>query len=483
MSCTPKRVSTGILELDYILSGGFIQQSAYLIRGGPGQGKTTLGLHFLSAADKQDAALFIGFQEPEEQLRANAESVGIDVSNIHFLSLAPDEHFFTGQQSYDVFAAADVEQEPLVGAVTKAVEHAAPTHVFVDSMTQLRFLSADVYQYRKQVLSFLCYFRERGATVLFTSELSAELPDEDLQFISDGVITLDTVPTGSFLQVSKFRGSDFLRGPHQIRVGKRGLEIFPRLLPPKANLSEDERWRWGTGIEKLDKILHGGLEAGTISLITGPSGAGKSTLASLFVARAAAQGRKAAIYLFEEELSSLLHRAAALKINLKEPLTDGRISIEQVEPLRYLADEFAMLVSHKVEEEGVELVILDSIAGFELTLGRSEGSKMAIHAFAKNLSRRGVSVILVNEIEAMTGQFRVSERGISYLSDNVRFLRFMEAEGELKKSLGVLKKRLGPFDTRMYTYEIGPIALSIGDPVGKQGLQGVLDGQQQAVRE
>lgn len=474
-----QRLASGLPELDQILSGGFIKQSAYLIRGGPGQGKTTLGLHFLAAAESQGGtSLFIGFQESEARLRENAESVGIDVSNINFLSLAPDEHFFTDRQSYDVFAAADVEQEPLAESITSAVERAAPTRVFVDSMTQLRFLSADVYQYRKQVLSLLRYFQDRGATVLFTSERSAELPDDDLQFISDGVITLDTAPTGSFLQVSKFRGSSFLRGAHQIRVGMRGLEVFPRPLPPKANLVEDERWRWGTGIEKLDKILYGGLEAGTVSLITGPSGVGKSTLASLFVAQAAAKGRKAAIYLFEEELSSLLQRSAALKVNLKEPLQDGRVSIEQVEPLRYLADEFALLVRRKVEENGVELVVLDSIAGFELTLGGGQASKLAIHAFAKSLSRMGVSIVLVNEIEAMTGQFRITEKGISYLADNVIFLRFMEAEGELKKLLGVLKKRLSPVDSRMYTYDIGPTAITIGDPVGKQGLQGVLDGQQ-----
>ncbi|QBQ55917.1 ATPase domain-containing protein [Nitrosococcus wardiae] len=482
MSNTSERISTGLVELDPILFGGFIKQSSYLIRGGPGQGKTTLGLHFLSAANPQNSALFIGFQETEEQLRANAKAVGIDVSNIHFLRLSPDEHFFTDQQGYDVFAAADVEQEPLAQSIIEAVERALPTHVFIDSMTQLRFLSADIYQYRKQVLSFLRYFRERGATVLFTSELSTELPDDDLQFIADGVITLDTAPTGSFIQVSKFRGSNFLRGPHQVRLGHRGLEVFPRPLPPKANFSEDERWRWNTDIEKLDEILGGGLEAGTISLITGPSGIGKSTLASLFVARAAAQGRKAAVYLFDEELSALLHRASSLKINLKEPLTDGRLSIEQVEPLRYLTDEFARLVMRKVEEEDVELVVLDSIAGFELTLGGSHESKTAIHALAKSLSRRGASVLLVNEVQALVGQFRISERGISYLSDNVIFMRFMEVEGELKKLLGVLKKRLSAFDTRVYTYEIGPTALSIGAPVGKQGWQNVLGGQQ-AVHE
>lgn len=263
------RLSSGLPELDNILCGGFLVGCSYLIRGGPGQGKTTLGCHFLASAAENEKALFIGFQEPESQLRTNAEAIGIDVSKVHFLSLAPDEHFFTDQQTYDVFSASDVEQEPLAEAIVTAVERLKPTHIFFDSMSQLRFLSADLYQYRKQVLSLLQYFHRHGSTILFTSERSSEIPDEDLQFIADGVITLDVASTGAVLEVSKFRGSGFMHGPHQMRVGSKGLELFPNKLPPKSNIGEDERWRYASGIKKIDEILYGGLEAGTISLITG----------------------------------------------------------------------------------------------------------------------------------------------------------------------------------------------------------------------
>ena len=42
------RVSTGVTGLDEILYGGLIPKRTYLVRGGPGCGKTTLGLHFLT---------------------------------------------------------------------------------------------------------------------------------------------------------------------------------------------------------------------------------------------------------------------------------------------------------------------------------------------------------------------------------------------------------------------------------------------------
>ena len=52
------RVSTGVAELDEILNGGFLPRRAYLVRGDPGCGKTTLGMHFLHAgAQRQEATL------------------------------------------------------------------------------------------------------------------------------------------------------------------------------------------------------------------------------------------------------------------------------------------------------------------------------------------------------------------------------------------------------------------------------------------
>lgn len=466
------RLSTGITGLDEVLCGGLVARRAYLVRGGPGRGKTTIGLQFLTAGSEEEDALFIGFQETDEQLRANAASIGLDVSRVAFLSLAPDEQFFAQRQGYDVFSAADVEQEPLVDAIVRCVESEPPARVFVDSLTQLRFLSSDVFQYRKQVLSFLRYLARHGATVLFSSEHSNELPDDDLQFMSDGVINLEADSIDSSLRVSKLRGSDFRRGSHQMRVQYGGVAVFPRPLPPKMKEPDDDRDRWKSGISEIDAMLHGGLEAGTISLLTGPAGIGKSTLAALFAAHAAERQKRAAIYLFEEELDTFRRRCRALNIPLEESYRDEALLIEQVEPMRYLADEFAMRVRRQVEREGVDLVVIDSTAGFELTL-EGKDTRMRLHALSKTLARLGTSVILVNEVESLMGAFTVSEKGISYLSDNVIFLRYLEVNGELRKAIGVLKKRLSDFDRHMHLYEIDTTS-AIAVKGKMRGYEGVL---------
>lgn len=58
------KLSTGVSGLDEILHGGLVPYRTYLISGGAGSGKTTLGLHYL--IENPDAnSLFISLGESE----------------------------------------------------------------------------------------------------------------------------------------------------------------------------------------------------------------------------------------------------------------------------------------------------------------------------------------------------------------------------------------------------------------------------------
>ncbi|WP_166267460.1 ATPase domain-containing protein [Marinobacter caseinilyticus] len=454
------KVSTGLPGLDTILKGGLLPEASYLIRGRPGMGKTTLGLHFLSAASEGEPALFIGFQESDTQVRRNANTIGLDVSGLHFLSLSPDEHFFSQAEKYDVFASSDVEHAPLSGAIVEAVERLKPKRVFIDSLTQFRFLSADVFQYRKEVLSLISFLTSRGVTVLFTSEHSPSTPDDDLQFLADGVIALRQEDLGQEICVEKFRGSGFFSGCHQMRNGRYGIEIFPRPIPPKEEISEGRFTAFSTGLPELDQLLGGGLEMGTITMISGPSGIGKSTLSSCIATETAHNLGHTAVYLFEEEISSYLHRAQKLDIEVGMALERGTLSVDQIEPLRYLADEFASIVYQDVLESGTKMVVFDSTAGFELTL--SEGAlKDRLHALSKSLSRMNISVLLINETSGRFGDNGLSEKGISYLSDNVINLWHGRGVDGDQAHLQVSKKRLSNCDKTPHIYRVGPHKVNI----------------------
>lgn len=468
------RCSTGIPGLDEVLSGGLVPNRAYLVRGGPGCGKTTLGFHFLSEGAKNgDECLFITLGEPEGELRANAAAQQFDLTDIHFLDLSPNADFFTQMQSYDIFSPAEVEREPITQQILDQISEIQPKRVFLDAMTQFRFLASDDFQFRKQVLSFLRFLVEQGSTVLFTSEGSLSNPDDDLQFMSDGVIHLQSTSQGRSINVSKFRGSDFRSGSHVIRLTNHGMDIFPRLLP-EMHTQPFTQEIISSGIPEMDELLHGGFERGTITLLTGPTGVGKTTLGLQFMKEAAGRGERSVVYTFEEAQETLLRRCDAVNIPARTMIERGTLAVVPIEPLHFSPDEFARIVRKEVEERQAQIVMIDSIAGYRVSL-RGEDIVTHLHALCKYLQNMGVAVLLINEIASITGDFQVSDLNISYLSDNIVFLRYLELRGEIHKTIGVLKKRLSNFERTLREIEVSRYGIKVGKPL--TGLQGILTGR------
>lgn len=133
-----------------------------------------------------------------------------------------------------------------------------------------------------------------------------------------------------------------------------------------------------------------------------------------------------------------------------------------------------------VANNNTKIIMLDSIAGFSLSL-RPDELKSRLHALSKYLQNLGVALIIINEVEAITGDFRITEAGISYLADNVIFLRFLEIKGELRKAIGVLKKRLSNFEKTLREFEITRYGIKIGQPLTK--LSGILNGNLQIEKD
>ncbi|MBD3882021.1 AAA family ATPase [Phormidium tenue FACHB-886] len=468
-----ERLSSGVFGLDQILRGGLIPQQAYLVRGNPGTGKTILGLEFLAAGTaRSENTLFIALGETEAQVCVNARKLGFDADAINFLDLTPNSSFFSEVETYDIFSAAEVEREPITQRIVEQVRQLQPKRVFVDAVTQLRYLSTDVFQFRKQMLSFIRFLLEQGATVLLASESSEAASDDDLQFMSDGVIHLYHANNSRSLQVSKFRGSDFRAGIHTLRLTDSGMKVFPR-LQPEVYRQDFETEAIVSGVPALDALMGGGIERGTTTLFTGSSGTGKTTIGAQFVKAAASRGERSVLYMFEEQTDILLRRCESVNIPVHEMIKRETFSLVPIEPLRFSPDEFADLVRQEVEQKHARLVMIDSVAGYRLSVQGADLVKH-LHALCKYLQNMGVTVILINEVEQITGDFKATELGISYLADNIVFFRYLEIDGEMRKAIGVLKKRLSDFERTLRELSITSEGIKVGEPLAR--LRGLLSG-------
>ncbi|MGA9402742.1 ATPase domain-containing protein [Haladaptatus sp.] len=470
----PKRISTGVDGLDEILHGGIIPGRSYLVRGDPGTGKTILGINYLTT-NPDDTVMFVNLEESEQDIRENAATLGIDLGAVNFLDLSPDSDVFVDDQSYDIFSPSEVEQEPLTQAITDRVEAIEPDRVFIDPLTKLRHLTSGEYQFRKQVIAFMRYLKEQGATILLTSENTENSPDDDLQYMTDGTIELRRSERGRTISVPKFRGSSIREGRHSMRIEEGGLAVYPELTTNEHD-SEYVAEPIPSGVTEIDKLLHGGLERGTVSVLSGPTGVGKTTAGTQFMKEAASRGERSIIYMFEESTETFMRRNQAIDIPVGEMMEEGTLSVEEVEPLDHSAMEFARKVRREVEENDISIVMIDGLQGYKLSVS-SEDEQMLVrklHTLSRYLKNMGVSVILVDEIDTVTGEFRATEAGISYLADNLVFLRHLEISGEMRKAIGVLKKRTSDFERTLREFRITEHGLEVGEPL--TGLRGVLSG-------
>src|SRR5450755_3881488 len=175
----------------------------------------------------------------------------------------------------------------------------------------------------------------------------------------------------------------------------------------------------------------------TITIVTGPTGVGKTTLGLQFMREAASRGERSLICLFDEWEEMLLQRSEAINIPVRAMREAGSLFIEQVEPLNYTADEFAYMIRKEVEAKHISMVMIDSIAGYRLSV---QGDDLVnhLHGLCKYLQNIGVTVLLINEIDEIGSEFKVTDISISYMADNVIFMRYIERQGELRKAIGVL---------------------------------------------
>ena len=467
-----QRIPTGVPNATNVLCGGLVPESATLVRGTPGAGKTIFGLHFLAAADRP--VLYINLGEPADYLEATAEGFGFDTDHIEFLDLSPSGEQFQGNQSYDLFEPDEVETTPLVDRIRETVAEHQPTRVLVDPVTELRHLAPDDRQFRTQVLSLLDFLKSHGATVILTSQAADSVPDDDLQFLADAVISLGADGDHRTLSVPKFRGSAARQGPHTVTISDDGMRVWPR-LDPTDHYREGSVSTLSSGVDELDALLGGGLTTGTVSFLSGPTGVGKTTTGLQFMTEAAATGQRSVLYSFEESRRTILTRAENLGMPLGEQIDAGTVVIQEIGTDELSLDEFTHRIRSEVEDEGTEIVMIDGVTGYERAF--NEAHSDADHHLIKigqYLRNMNVTGIITNEVHQITGDFRATEHRISHLADDILFLRHVEYRGELRKVIGVLKRRTSDFESTLRLLEITAEGLAVGDPLTE--LRGILTG-------
>jgi circadian clock protein KaiC len=473
------RISTGITGLDTVLHGGLPADRIYLVEGDPGTGKTTLAMQFiLDGIASGGRSLYITLSETEAELQAMADSHGWSLAGVEMFELIPAEANLDPSAQYTFFHTEEVELGETVKTLLERVEQVQPTHLVIDSLAELRLLAKDGRRYRRQVLALKNYFASKKITVYLLDDRTSEMMERQLHSIVHGVISLQRMPreygrNRRRLEMSKIRGSDYIDGFHDYIIERGGLAVFPRLQAARHRAAF-ERGTISCGVENLDSLLGGGLDLGSASLFIGAAGTGKTTLAMKYATAAVQRSDKVAMFAFDEALGTLLARASGLNLPITECMDRGCMTVQQVDPAELSPGEFAWNIRKAVEDDGVRMVIIDSLNGYLNAMPEERFLALQMHEILSYLNQHGVVTILILSQQGVLGQFG-SPVDLSYLADTIVLLRFFEAAGEIRRAISVTKKRNTGHERLIREMQIGgPDTIQVGDPLTQ--FHGVLTG-------
>jgi circadian clock protein KaiC len=159
--------------------------------------------------------LYITLAEPTEKIHQNVTGFGWSLEGIDVADLMVKEAEAPPEAGeYHVFPPSDVGNVPVWAAIYQTVGEKAPRRVVIDSLTQLRYLSTDDYQFRKQLLELVTFLGRRGCNSILAFEPSELERDASVGLAVDGILRLRMQVSVNrmvglrSIQVEKLRGSD-----------------------------------------------------------------------------------------------------------------------------------------------------------------------------------------------------------------------------------------------------------------------------------
>lgn len=470
-------ISTGIPGLDHVLGGGLTKERLYLLEGDPGAGKTTMALQFLIEGAKQgEKVLYITLAENEIELRAVADAHGFSMDGVIVHEVIQEEDLLDPAQQYTALHPSEVELGETNNLILEMIEKIRPSRVVLDSLSELQLLSGNALRYRRHVLGLKQYFAKRSCTALLLDDKSSVRRDLQVRSIAHGVISLQHFDSEygaerRVIRILKYRGIDFRRGPHDYSIITGGIVVYPNVVAAESR-KLTKRNQIKSGLDEFDKLLGGGIEEGSSTLISGPPGTGKSSLAAQFVKAVTQRGDKASLFLFEESFNTLLNRSKGIGLDLQEPYESGLLSVHQIDPAEMSPGEFSHLVCRSVDR-GAKVVVIDSLNGYLNAMPDARFLSTHLHEVLTYLGQRGVVTFLIGVQQGMLSSMTTGA-DVSYMADNVLILRYFEARGSVEKAISVFKKRGSAHETTLRKFTITHKGIEVGEVLNN--FRGILTG-------
>lgn len=452
------RLLSGHSRLDAVLGGGLPVNAINMLIGLPGTGKTILAQQYVFAnATPERPALYLAtVSEPFEKILRYGQT-------LEFFDAAA-----VGQTVFYEGLGSILNERGLDGVLEQVgilIKEHRPGMMVIDSFKALSAY-ADAAEFRR----FLHEFGGQLSAFPVSSFWIGEYSEEEIAVapefaVADTILSLSTMRAAErerrSLRVLKLRGSDFAGGEHAYRLSADGIHVFPRLADPvdvtPYALGDERR---SSGIEVLDEMLADGYWPGASTLCAGPSGSGKTLMGLHFIFNGVRQGEPGVLATLQEHPTQLARIMAGFGWSADE---EG-IELMYRSPIDIYVDEWVYELLEAVERTGARRVLIDSLTDLQFASPDQVRFREYMYSLVQRFSRQGVSLFMTSELPDLFHVSRLSEFGVSHLSDNVLMLQYVRDQSTVRRALTVLKTRASRHEPEIREFRITPAGIVLGDP-------------------
>jgi circadian clock protein KaiC len=439
------KIATGIPGFDELSHGGLPRNRTSLLRGGPGSGKTVFALQSLVNAvrRRQEPGIFVAFEEDTGQVIANAASFDWGLP-----ALARNKLFFLDAKlSPDVVKSGEFDLSGMLAMLKAKKEEIGAKWIVFDGIDVLLTLLQNPVAEMREIYRIRDWLADNEVNAaIITAKIDRDNSGVAnygfLQFMVDCVVRFERRLEHGValhrLEITKYRGSDFVAGEYPVSFGPSGIEVG---APEPAEIKQVASGeRISAGFERLDTMLGGGLFRGSSTLITGVPGTSKTTLAGKFAEAACRRGERTLFVSFDEGADRIQRNLTSVGIHLKTHVKSGLLRMYSSRTETIGAEDHLVRLKTLIREHRPRCVVIDPISAIA-----KAGSLAAARAVANRfiyLAKDEKITVLVTAInEGDKPETEATDLQISTIADTWIHLSYLIRSGERNRALTIIKSR------------------------------------------
>jgi circadian clock protein KaiC len=210
------------------------------------------------------------------------------------------------------------------------------------------------------------------------------------------------------------------------------------------------------GIPGLDKMLHGGVVAGAMTMLQGAPGTGKTTVGFQFLYEGAVKfGEPGLLVTFEQFPHTLYRDALAHGWDLRQLEQAGKLRVVFTSPQVFLASLQSPVspISDAIRDMGVQRAVIDSVTNFQSIARGPVELREHYNHLINGLRRESITALLLSE-DSGPDFVRGDEGRLAFVVDSVILLRYVEVDSVMQRAVAVLKTRGSNHDNAIRRFEI-----------------------------